>query len=118
MRLLSLGLVLSLGGILLACGEETNGPGNTNGMVTVDDDVFNPNAASVDVGGMVTWEWQGSNDHNVTFVNPINGGSAPASATQASGSYSLTFSTAGSFDYYCTIHGTPTTGMRGSVTVQ
>jgi plastocyanin len=118
MKVLRLSLVMAMmSGLFLACGEETNGPG-TDATVDVADDVFNPTATSVDVGESVTWEWQGSNTHNVTFVNPINGGSAPASATQATGTYSLTFSTAGDFDYYCTIHGTPTSGMRGSVAVQ
>ena len=31
--------------------------------------------------------------------------------------FTHTFNTAGSFGYYCSFHGTPTTGMRGTVVV-
>lgn len=40
------------------------------------------------------------------------------SATQASGTYTRDFSTTGSYDYYCSVHGTATSGMRGTVAVQ
>lgn len=104
--------VLLLAAVVPACSDSTE-PG-TNADVTVQDNSFNPNAVSVDVGATVTWEWTGSNPHDVTWV----GANAPAaSATQTTGTYQRTFNAAGTYDYYCTVHGTPTSGMRGSVTV-
>lgn len=95
-----------------ACSDST-GPGNDNG-ITVNDNSFSPSSRTVDAGTTVTWTWAGAAAHNVTWVS----GSPAASATQASGTYQRTFATGGTYEYYCTIHGTPTTGMRGTVTVQ
>jgi len=86
----------------------------TGGAVTVRDNFFDPNAVTVSLGGTVTWTWQGANSHNVTWVS----GGFTNSGTQAAGSHEVTFNSAGTFQYYCTIHGTPTSGMRGSVAVQ
>jgi len=118
MRLMSrIGVLVLASVALLGCSDATD---VTDGTVTVQDDAFNPVATSVSVGGTVTWSWNGANPHNVTFIDPIgSGASAPASGTQAAGSYQLTFNTAGTFDYYCTIHGTAQgTGMAGTITVQ
>jgi plastocyanin len=118
MRFVSrLGVFVLMSAALLGCSDSTD---VTDQTVSVQDDAFNPSNATVSVGGTVTWSWGGSNTHNVTFVDPIAvGASAPSSATQATGSYHLTFNTAGSYDYYCTIHGTAQgTGMAGTITVQ
>jgi plastocyanin len=82
--------------------------------VSVQDNAFNPVDATVNAGGGVTWTWTGSNPHNVTW----DGGGFTNSGTQNTGTHQVTFPSAGTFTYYCTIHGTPTTGMRGTVTVQ
>lgn len=76
--------------------------------VTVNDNVFNPSATTIDLGGQVTWTWSGSQQHNVTFQ------SGASSATQDSGTFSRTFSAVGLFSYQCTLH----SGMQGSVTVE
>ncbi len=86
----------------------------TNGSVSVQDNVFNPNVVNVSTNGKVTWTWTGGNPHNVTFVT----GGLTNSSTQTSGTHEVTFASAGTFNYYCTIHGTPSSGMRGTVTVQ
>ena len=78
--------------------------------VQVADNSFTPATLSgIPLNSTVTWEWQGSNTHNVTFAtNP------PANIPNAtSGSVSRTFNTAGTFTYQCTNH----SGMTGSVTV-
>ena len=82
--------------------------------VSVQDNVFNPANATLNAGGTVTWTWTGSNPHDVTWV----AGGFTNSSTQTSGTHDVTFPSAGTFSYYCTVHGTPTTGMRGTVTVQ
>jgi plastocyanin len=82
--------------------------------VAVTDNAFAPDEVLVATGGSVTWNWGGSNDHDVTWV----AGGLTNSTTQSAGSHLVTFSSAGSFDYYCTIHGSPTAGMRGKVEVK
>jgi plastocyanin len=78
--------------------------------ISVNNDFFAPITAQVAVGSTVTWTWaSGASAHNVTFND------GPASGDKTSGdTYSRTFSTAGTFNYRCTLHG----GMTGSVIVQ
>ncbi|MBI2404446.1 MAG: hypothetical protein HYV20_17245 [Gemmatimonadetes bacterium] len=97
---------------VLSCGDSTAPNEET---VQVKDDFFNPISASIQAGGTVTWQWGGSNQHNVTWVTQSGTSNSP---TQVTGTYTRNFSGAGTYDYYCTIHGTPTSGMRGSVAVQ
>ena len=79
--------------------------------VSVQDDFFNPSSNIVSPGTTVTWTWNGSNPHNVTFAN----GAIGDSGTQTSGTFSAAMPTAlGDYDYQCTIHN----GMDGTVTVQ
>lgn len=96
-------------------GTGTTGPtggtgstGSTTNQITVKDDFFDPEATTVPVGTTVTWTWNASGQHNVTF------NTGPSSNTQASGSFSRTFAAAGSFAYNCTIH----PGMTGEIKVQ
>lgn len=108
-------------------GNNTGGTGGTGGAVTrvtVGWSSFSPASVTAPVGGMVTWTWETCNDtgytgeacatHNVTFNDASVGGSS----SQNQGTWSRSFATAGTYGYHCTIHGTPTTGMRGTVTVQ
>ena len=86
------------------------GPVSTN-SVSVSDDQFSPANIQVSPGTTVTWTWaSGSTTHNVTFSDGTPGsGDKPAGST-----FSRTFSTAGTFNYSCTIH----PGMSGSVLVK
>lgn len=95
------------------CGDDASGPPGPN-TVNVRDNSFNPSSLTVTTGTTVTWSWTGSAPHDVTWVDP---GSPADSPTQTSGSYQRGFTTPGTFAYYCTVHGTPTSGMRGTVTV-
>jgi plastocyanin len=97
----------------LACsgGSDATAPaGDAN--VNVTDDQFSPSSVTIKSGQKVAWTWKGASAHNVTLVA---GGNSP---TQSSGTYSHEFDAAGTFSYYCSIHGTPTSGMHGTVTVQ
>lgn len=112
-RLLAVPLLLAA----LACGDSTN-PGTQN-TISVEDNTFNPNAMTVSVGQTVHWNWAGQNGHSVTFVDDPSGGSQPpGTSVKTSGTFDLTFNNAGTFDFYCTVHGTPTSGMRGQIIVQ
>jgi len=105
-------LVAGLAFTGLSCSDST-APNATT--VQVKDDLFDPTSASIAAGGTVTWQWGGSNQHNVTWVTQSGTSDSP---TQVTGTYNRNFSGAGTFDYYCTIHGTETSGMHGSVVVQ
>ena len=110
MRVRSLIPILLLA-VVAACSDSS---GPEDATITIQDDSFNPSTSTVSEGSTVTWNWTGANAHNVTWVT----GSPAASATQSAGTYQRTFTTAGTYEYYCTIHGTPTAGMRGTITVQ
>ncbi|MEO6057822.1 MAG: hypothetical protein ABIQ49_13385 [Gemmatimonadales bacterium] len=106
-------------GLLVAAGcggDDSSGPGPEPqpGAVSVRDNFFQPANATVtltDGKAEVVWDWGGSNQHNVTFdAGP------PNSATQSSGSFSRSFTEAGRFTYYCTVHGRDV--MSGAVDVQ
>jgi len=73
---------------------------------------FNPVQLTVPAGTTVTWSNQTGTTHTVTFTTP----GAPGSINGfASGTRTLTFPTAGTYDYHCLIHGV---SMSGVVVVQ
>ena len=83
---------------------------------------FNPTSRTVAANTAVTWTNSSGVGHNVTFANP-----AAALAVGAGGSGSFDapspsteqrrFAAAGTYTFHCNIHGTATSGMRGSVVV-
>jgi plastocyanin len=102
----------------LACGGDDGnggqGPGDEPGEneVLVGNNSFTPATLQVEAGTTIAWIWSsGGVQHNVTFSD------GPASQTQGDGSFSRNFAAVGGFPYHCTIHGSPTSGMRGTVTV-
>lgn len=127
------------GGTHLAAGIAPGLPGPTHSQSTVlrflDDTTTNGNI-TIPVGTTLTWTNESNNvPHTVTF--PILGQqpSGPPDQPPAGGStydgtvftnsgvmiptttYSLTFTKAGTYTYYCLFHDGPT-GMIGTVTVQ
>jgi plastocyanin len=98
-----------------ACSDD-NGDGGSGpdpeGDILVENNEFDPATLQVAPGATVVWAWSsGGTTHNVTFDD------GEESGNRSSGTYERTFPTAGTFPYHCTIHGTATSGMRGSVTV-
>jgi len=99
-----------------------NGPdGGPSGAVeiqllTTGGNRFEPSNVTVAVGTTVTWTWVGG-FHDVTSTgNPgFPGSGAPAASPK---SFSHTFTTPGTYLYFCSVHGSPTAGMRGTVVVQ
>lgn len=99
-------------------GGGGNTPPPTN-SITVSNNSFSPANKSVAVGSTVQWAWntctgdvyagQTCVAHSVTFDDGLS------SPTQDQGSYSRTFSAAGTYNYHCAVHGT---AMTGSITVQ
>jgi len=113
--LLASGLLWTLG-----CGSSSSTSPSTSGHTTslvMSGSAFSPAIDTVAVGANVTWTNQDGMAHT---VNSAPGApSAFASGSVAGGgTYSHVFATAGTYQYYCMIHGTPTSGMRGTIVVQ
>ena len=95
-----------------------NTPPPSNG-ITVSNNAYSPVAKTVNAGTTVQWAWntctgdgysgQTCTSHSVTFDD---GSTSP---TQDQGTYSRTFTAAGTYNYHCAIHGA---AMAGSIVVQ
>jgi plastocyanin len=130
---------LALAMFLLGCGgggggggpaapPPTGGTGGTGGAtsseISVQNNQFTPTATTVAVGTTVNWTWnsctgdgyggQLCTGHSVVFDDAGRAGSN----VQSEGTFTSTFPAAGTYGYHCSIHGTPTSGMHGSVTVK
>ena len=70
---------------------------------TVENNFFNPNPLTINVGDTVRWTWAGGSLHSVTSVagsvESFDSGDLPT------GTFSHAFTHAGTFTYYCDIHG-------------
>lgn len=77
---------------------------------------FTPQNVSIKVGDTVQWTWA-ANGHSTTSGTPGHPDGMWDSGVQNNGfTFSFTFTTAGTFNYYCSPHGS-CCGMIGSVTV-
>ena len=98
-----------------ACGDDDAGQGPeqpAEGDVLVRNDFFDPDELEVAPGATVVWAWSSEGrTHNVTFSD------GEESGDRSSETYERTFADPGTYPYHCTIHGSPTSGMRGVVTV-
>jgi plastocyanin len=82
---------------------------------------FEPANVTISVGTKVTWTWVGG-FHDVSSAGSASFASsgAPVSAPH---SYSFTFGTAGTYKYFCSVHGNAASdgtvsGMSGTIVVQ
>lgn len=85
-------------------------PGDPN-SITIGDNFFDPNLTNVDGGTEVTWTWAGNNPHSVRFDDGF-----PGSEIQQRGSLTRNFEAAGTFTYFCSVHGRDV--MSGTVVVK
>jgi plastocyanin len=77
---------------------------------------FEPANVTIPVGTTVTWDWVGGIHNVMPTGNPVFTGSGnPVSAPHT---FSQTFSTPGTYLYFCVVHGSPSGGMRGTIVVQ
>ncbi len=84
-------------------------PVQTN-AVQVGNNSFSPANIQVSPGTTVTWTWgSGADIHNVSFSDGQGSGNKAAGSV-----FTRTFTTTGTFNYQCTLHG----GMSGSVLVK
>ena len=81
--------------------------------IHIRDNAFAPDALNIAPGTTVRWINDGRNTHNVT----PNSGEYGSGTLKPGKSYVRTFAAAGTFAYYCTLHGTPTAGQHAALTV-
>lgn len=82
--------------------------------VAVGDSSFNPDTVTIAPGGTVTWEVSSSLPHTITAED----GSFDESVSDGD-TFEHTFDEAGTYAYYCEIHGGPDgVGMAGTVVVE
>jgi len=92
-------------------------PGTTSTpSVSLKNTAYNPNSITVHVGTTVTWTNNDSGiPHTVTSGTPsAPSGTFDAGTLNSGQSFQFTFSSAGTFAYFCRIHGA---AMTGTVTV-
>jgi plastocyanin len=99
-------------------GGDPTAPPNCAGVtakVIVRDSSFSVPEVTVDPGQPVCWTWTGTEAmHNVKADN----GTFTSGMPDTHGNFQVTFSTPGTYGYYCQVHGSPTGGMRGMVIVR
>src|SRR5687768_5207013 len=112
--------VVALAVALTGCGEDE--PELVEGVqepVDALDNSFAPEEITVQAGTEIVFANKGRNEHNVIPAEEgqfeeipkedLEPGAAPVTRR---------FTETGTFDYYCSIHGTATTGMIGTITVE
>lgn len=121
-------LVIGAFSALLGCGSDSpmyRGGGGGNGCTPTGTQVcmmslaFNPSNLTISHGTTVTWKNGDAVNHQVASAIGSTD-TYNSSFIAGGGTYSHTFATAGTYIYYCTIHGvdgTPPTGMHGTITV-
>jgi plastocyanin len=80
------------------------------------DNIFRVENIQVAPGTTVTWTNDGRNEHDVLPVEG-DGWGVEVGQFQPGESYQHTFAEPGVYPYYCSIHGTTTAGMIGTVVV-
>lgn len=105
--------------VLVACSDSTGSNGGSGGSSTtiaVRNDFFSPTPNTVSAG-TVTFSWATpSNGHNLIWDS--GPGTLPANTgTITSGTRTVTLQ-AGTYQYHCSNHGGPGTGMHGTIVVQ
>ena len=70
-------------------------------------------AALIPAGANVTWNWTGSNPHQV--VGSFNGQEVSSPKLTGTGVFLFNFASSGVFEYHCGVHGD---AMNGTITVQ
>ena len=107
--------------LLGACGstaESTPKVVPRSGTIAVQalDNRFEAKEITITAGSTVTWSNDGVNVHDVVPAEGSDFGVKPKDFAPDA-TYSTTFSTAGTYAYYCSLHGTATKGMTGTVVV-
>ena len=81
------------------------------------DNTFRPETLTVAAGTEVVWTNDGRNEHNVLSVDDDAEWGAQVTDFEPGDVYRHRFTEPGTYEYYCSLHGTKTKGMVGSVVV-
>ncbi len=87
-------------------GSVTAGPGIQ--FVSGHNGSTNAAADTIPIGGTVTWTWTGSLPHSVQSLGSPS--FASSSTMTGSGTYAVTFTAPGTYQYDCAVHGQLMTG--------
>jgi plastocyanin len=102
--------------ILISCNKSSNmyssnpspssNPGKGTNAVTISGMAFSPVSITVAVGTTVTWTNNDSVAHTVTSDTGVfdSGSITATGGYSGGGTYSYTFTVAGTYNYHCTIH--------------
>jgi len=82
--------------------------------IHIRDNSYTPDAATIAPGATVRWVNDGRNPHTVTSSTA---GQFDSGVLKPGKSFTRSFPKTGTFAYYCTLHGTPTSGQRGALGV-
>ena len=102
-------VALGIATISLSLGLGLRGANAQDTAVSIVDFAFQPASLSVTAGSTVTWTNSGAAPHTVTS----DSGAFNSGTLQPGASFSHTFTTAGTFSYFCEIH----PNMTGTITV-
>jgi plastocyanin len=101
-------------------GGDPNPPAGCSGVqarvtITSNSSSFSPAVITVDPGEAVCWSWSGTAlPHNLK----ADDGSFTSGPPSDRGTFQRTFTTPGTYGYFCEVHGSRTAGMRGTVVVR
>jgi len=95
--------------IVLSFGQNVGGARAADTMVMIDNFTFEPAKLTVKVGTTVTWKNRDDIPHTV-----VSAGKFRSKAMDTDDSYSFTFTAAGDYTYFCSLH----PHMTGTIKVE
>ena len=113
-----LALVLPLLAVLAACGSTATDDTSTTATNTVSltATAFEPATITIKAGETVTWKWVTGTHDVESGTSCAPDGKFSSGEPVAGGTFEQKFDTAGTFDYFCSVH--CGSGMVGKVVVQ
>lgn len=119
-RLIYISAAFAAVAVLAACGSSGTASVSRTAaaaghLITLKDIQFHPGVLRIKRGDSVTWKWEDadiSTQHNVTSLGPTH---FKSSTTKMTGTYTITFATAGTYAFECSIH---PASMQGKIIVK
>ena len=106
-------LIATVLGVALATATASTSPGRAGDAphaVTIDNFTFNPQRLTVTAGSTVTWTNKDDIPHAIASSNAL----FRSGAFDTDGNYSFTFTTPGTYQYFCYLH----PHMTGTIVVE
>lgn len=116
-------VILSIALAVVGCSDDDSPYGNGGGTpganeVWMQSSSFNPGTLTVSSGTTVTFVNKVSATHNVISSSVPSGATNFSSGNMSiNATYQVALTVAGTYQYYCSHHGSPTAGMRGTIVV-